>query len=117
VQRIIDFILGRVTSRALLLEEFKAHNAEMLSLVPADYAMATYKRYTYTRTHVQNYIKYKYDRDDIELRELDYDFISGFELYLKTVRKCINNWLALPIRCVTEYPHGQAHFWKHCNPK
>jgi len=99
-QRIIDFILGRATSKALLLEEFQVHNDEMLSLVPADYAMATYKRYTYTRTHVQNYIKYKYDRDDIELRELDYDFISGFELYLKTVRKCINNSALKYIACL-----------------
>jgi len=57
-QRIIDFILGRATSKALLLEEFQVHNDEMLSFVPADYAMATYKRYTYTRTHVQNSIKY-----------------------------------------------------------
>lgn len=99
-QRIIDFILGRVVSKALLLEEFRTHNDEMLLLVPADYAMATYKRYTYTREHVKSYIAYKYDVEDIELRDLDYDFISGFELYLKTIRNCNNNSSLKYISCL-----------------
>lgn len=99
-QRIIDFILGRVVSKALLLEEFQIHNNEMLLLVPADYAMATYKRYTYTREHVKNYITYKYSSEDVELRDLDYEFISGFELYLKTIRKCNNNSTLKYISCL-----------------
>lgn len=99
-QRIIDFILGRVVSKALLLEEFLSHNEEMLLLVPADYAMATYKRYTYTRDHVKSYIAYKYNVEDVELRDLDYDFISGFELYLKTVRNCNNNSSLKYISCL-----------------
>jgi Phage integrase family/Arm DNA-binding domain len=44
-QRIVDFLLGRVVSKALLLEEFQDHNDEMRALVPADYVLATYKRY------------------------------------------------------------------------
>ena len=99
-QRIIDFILGRVVSKAVLLEEFRTHNDEMLLLVPADYAMATYKRYTYTREHVKSYIAYKYDVEDIELRDLDYDFTSGFELYLKTIRNCNNNSSLKYISCL-----------------
>jgi len=70
-QRIVDFLLGRVVSKALLLLEFQNHNDEMLALVPADYALATYKRYHYTREHVKNYIAHKYCSEDIELRDLD----------------------------------------------
>jgi len=99
-QRIIDFILGRVVSKALLLEEFQNHNDEMRLLVPADYALATYKRYHYTREHVRNYITYKYTTEDIELRDLDYDFISGFEIYLKTIRNCNNNSALKYISCL-----------------
>lgn len=99
-QRIIDFILGRVVSKALLLEEFQNHNDEMRLLVPVDYALATYKRYHYTREHVRNYITYKYTAEDIELRDLDYDFISGFEIYLKTIRNCNNNSALKYISCL-----------------
>lgn len=99
-QRIIDFLLGRVVSKALLLEEFQSHNDEMFALVPADYALATYKRYHYTREHVKNFIAFKFTSADIELRDLDYDFISNFELYLKTVRKCNNNSTLKYISCL-----------------
>ena len=99
-QRIIDFLLGRVASKASLLSEFQLHNEEMKALVPSDYALATYKRYYYTREHVRNYIDYKFNSDDVELRDLDYDFISGFELYLKTIRNCNNNSALKYISCL-----------------
>lgn len=99
-QRIIDFLLGRVVSKASLLSEFQLHNEEMKALVPSDYALATYKRYHYTREHVRNYIDYKFNSDDVELRDLDYDFISGFELYLKTIRNCNNNSALKYISCL-----------------
>ncbi|MFD2602947.1 site-specific integrase [Flavobacterium suzhouense] len=99
-QRIIDFVLGRVTSKAMLLEEFKKHNDEMLSLVPQDYALATHKRYETARFHAIAFVKYKYAADDIEFRDLDYDFIISYELYLKTVKNCVNNSALKYIACM-----------------
>jgi integrase len=99
-QRITDFILGRVTSRALLLEEFRAHNAEVLALVPKDFAMATYKRYETARSHVTDFIRHKYKTEDIEFRDLDYDFVLSYEFYLKTVRNCVNNSALKYISCL-----------------
>jgi integrase len=95
-QRIIDFVLGRVTSKAMLLEEFQKHNDEMLALVPMDYALATHKRYETARFHAIAFVKYKYASDDIEFRDLDYDF----ELYLKNVKKCVNNSALKYIACM-----------------
>jgi integrase len=99
-QRIIDFVLGRVTSKAMLLEEFKKHNDEMLALVPQDYALATHKRYETARFHAVAFVKYKYAADDIEFRDLDYDFIISYELYLKTVKNCVNNSTLKYIACM-----------------
>lgn len=90
-QRIIDFVLGRITSKAMVLNEFKAHNDEIKALVLKEYALATYKRYETTRFHVTEFIREKYNSDDIEFRDLDFDFITSFEFYLKTVRNCSNN--------------------------
>lgn len=99
-QRIIDFVLGRIVSKAMLLEEFKKHNDEMLALVPQDYALATHKRYETARFHAREFVKYKYATEDIEFRDLDYDFIISYELYLKTVRNCVNNSALKYIACM-----------------
>jgi integrase len=99
-QRIIDFVLGRIASKTMLLEEFKKHNDEMLALVPQDYALATHKRYETARFHAKEFVKYKYAMEDIEFRDLDYDFIISYELYLKTVRNCVNNSALKYIACM-----------------
>jgi len=99
-QRIIDFVLGRVTSKAMLLEEFQKHNEEMLALVPQDYALATHKRYETARFHAVAFVKYKYATDVIEFRDLDYEFIISYELYLKTVKNCVNNSTLKYIACM-----------------
>lgn len=99
-QRIIDFVLGKTTSKATVLGEFKQHNDEMYSLIGKDYALATHKRYETARFHVIEFIKRKYGLEDMELRDLDYDFVISYELYLKTVRNCVNNSALKYIACL-----------------
>lgn len=90
--KLIDFVKGKNVSKVKVLEEFQVHNDEMLALVDkGEYAYGTYERYTTARSHVSEFIKYKYNRDDLEFRELNYEFVKDYELYLKTVRNCSNN--------------------------
>jgi integrase len=89
--KIIDFVNGINVSKAKVLEEFDEHNKEIYALVPTEYAKGTYERYVTARSHVQEFIVYKYKRKDLEFRELNYEFISDYAFYLKTVRKCSNN--------------------------
>lgn len=91
-QKLIDFVKGQNVSKAKLLEEFEEHNNEILALVRKDeYAMGTYERYCVAKAHVSEFIKYQYRRDDFEFRELNFQFVKNYELYLKTVRNCANN--------------------------
>lgn len=99
-QRIIDFVLGKATLKATILDEFKKHNDEMSALIGKDYALATHKRYETARCHAIAFINYKYGTDDLEMRELDYDFIIAYELYLKTVKNCVNNSALKYIACL-----------------
>lgn len=99
-QRIIDFVLGKATSKATILDEFKKHNDDMFTLIGKDYALATHKRYETARFHAIAFINYKYGTDDLEMRELDYDFIIAYELYLKTVKNCVNNSALKYIACL-----------------
>ncbi len=108
---IIDFIKGEHESRSKVLEEFQKHNDRLDALVKKDeqkrkqkdegivtareeeieYAPGTYQRYEITRRHVQSFILYKYKVEDLEFRELDYEFIRDFEFFLKTVKNQANN--------------------------
>jgi hypothetical protein len=75
-----------------VLEEFQLHNDETLALVETgEYAIGTHERFVTARSHVQEFMKAKYNCDDMEFRELNYAFVKDYELYLKTVRKCNNN--------------------------
>lgn len=70
---------------------FEEHNKGIKLLSGKDFAAATIQRYETCLMHLKNYIKQKYRIDDLPVNKLDPDFIKGFELYLKTVRKCNHN--------------------------
>jgi integrase len=99
-QKIMDFVHGKTVSKAMVMEEFRQHNKEMLALVPAEYAMATYKRYLTAMSHVQDFLRFKYAIEDIEFRELNHQFVTDYEFYLKTVRNCVNNSALKYIACL-----------------
>lgn len=74
-----------------IIELFETHNADMKKLKGIDFAAETVKRYHTSLNHTQNYIRFKYKCEDLYLVDLKMDFILGFEMYLKTVRKCNHN--------------------------
>jgi len=88
---IIDFLKGKSPSSLRVLEEFQKHNDRMKRLVPTEYAEGTYKRFVTARSHVQEFVLFKYQKDDIEFRELNYEFVQDYDFYLRSVRKCSNN--------------------------
>jgi hypothetical protein len=88
---IIEFVKGKNPLNLKVLEEFQKHNDRMKLLVPGEYAEGTYKRYVTARSHVQEFLLFKFQRDDIKFWELNYEFIKDYEFYLRTVRKCGNN--------------------------
>lgn len=91
-QRLIDYVLGNDVSRATLIQEFQKHNDELLVLVKTgDFAIGTHKRYRVSKGHLEEFVRFKYNREDIEFRELRYEFIADFEFYLRTVKGCNNN--------------------------
>lgn len=90
-QRLIDFVLGKTVSKAKVMQEFNLHNDEIKALVPREYSKVTHIRYETAKSHVKEFLKFKYGIDDLEFRELNYEFVKDFEFYLKTVRGISNN--------------------------
>ncbi|MEZ7497906.1 site-specific integrase [Flavobacterium sp. Arc3] len=91
-QKIIDFILGRVAQKVKVLEEFLKHNDELLALVDTgEYAIGTHERFEISKKHIQEFLSFKFNLEDMEFRDLNYEFIKDYEFYLKTVKSCNNN--------------------------
>lgn len=91
---IVDTLNGKIISKATsksVVEVFKLHNGMVYNLIGIDYAQATYTRYETTMKHIKEYMQTKYKVSDLLLTDLDYDFIRGFEIYMKTTRKCSHN--------------------------
>ncbi|WP_317129566.1 site-specific integrase [Flavobacterium zepuense] len=91
-QKLMDYLLGKTVSKAKVLEEFQIHNDELAALVKrGEYADGTRERYVTARKHVQEFMQFKYHVDEMEFRDLNYEFVKDYEFYLKTVRNCSNN--------------------------
>lgn len=83
--------LGRDSKRIMLLKIFQEHNDKVEHLIGKDFAPGTAERYRTAKKHVEDYINKEYRISDIPVKDVDHKFISGFEYYLKTVRKCSHN--------------------------
>jgi len=90
-QKIMDHVMGRITPRAKVLEEFQKHNDELEALIGNGYTAATLERFNITKNHLTAFIKLKYNAGDLEFADLNFEFIKDFEFYLRAVRKCANN--------------------------
>ena len=90
-QLIKDIYLGKEEDQKMLLKIFQDHNDQVERLVGEDFAAGTLERYKTAKSHAENFIKKEYKTDDIPVKNVDHKFISGFEYYLKTDRKCSHN--------------------------
>ncbi|WP_111672306.1 site-specific integrase [Algoriphagus litoralis] len=86
-----NLLLGLDDENKKLLEIFQQHNDKMASLVGSEFAPGTLERYKTSYDHTKAYIKWKYGKEDIEIRKLDYEFISDYQYWFKSVRRCSHN--------------------------
>ncbi len=63
----------------------------MKALVGRDYAKGTLTRYETSYKHTMSFLQSRYEVSDIDINKLDYDFITEYEFWLKSVRKCDHN--------------------------
>ncbi len=90
-QAIKDILTGNVEKRKKILEVFAQHNLQMKALEGMDFAASTIERYSIAYNHTRDFIQWKYNTEDRDIRDLDHDFISQYAFWLKTVRNCNHN--------------------------
>jgi site-specific recombinase XerD len=89
--RIKNKLMGIEERPRMILEVFSDHNEQLKSLVGHGYAPLTLKRYKTALEHAREFILWKYKTADMEITRLDYGFITDYEFYLRSVRKCAHN--------------------------
>ena len=81
---------GKVEQRTIV-NVFKEHNEKMKLLVPEEYSEGTLERYETSLSHTIEFMQWKYKVSDMPLNKIDYGFVSDYDFYLRSVRKCANN--------------------------
>lgn len=83
--------LGKKSRDRMLIPIFEEHNRKIKELVGQEYAPGTLERYATSLKHTQNFLSWKYNVTDIDIEKIDHAFITEYEFYLRSVRKCANN--------------------------
>lgn len=92
-ENIKTLLLGKEISvhKYMLMEVFMHHNDQMAALVGIEYAPGTLERYTTSYNHTRSFLGWKYQVLDMDITKLNYEFISEYEFWFKSVRKCDHN--------------------------
>ncbi len=83
--------LGIDERKVTLVEAFQDHNNQIKELIGRGFAHGTWERYETSLRHTQQFMMWKYNISDIDVREINPAFISDYEFFLRTVRNCANN--------------------------
>ena len=93
-EKIRSVFLGNHLCQQSLLALFDKHNEDVKKLVGKSKTPATLSKYERTRNRLANYLFRQYKLSDIPLKDINNEFISGFEVYLRTYCNCNANTTA-----------------------
>ena len=86
-----DRYYGKDESSKTIVEIYKEHNEKCRALIGIDFTKSTVEKFDTSLLHLQEYMKHQYGKDDILLSEINGQYITEFDFYLKTVRNCQKN--------------------------
>ena len=76
-----------IKTEITLLGAYDLHNEKTKKLIGVDFNQLSWSRYVESRRKVAEFIKSKYKKHDIKLKQLDLKFIKDLEYYWKTEKK------------------------------
>lgn len=82
---------GKRANSKMFIEVFKDHNEKVKQLIDKDFSPATHERYETAMTHTISFLKWKFKKTDIEIQELNYEFVTELEYWLKAIQGCSHN--------------------------
>jgi site-specific recombinase XerD len=82
---------GLEERKKMLVPIFEDHNQKVEALLNQEFAPGTLERYKTSLKHTIDFLKWKYNVSDIDIKKIDHVFVTEYEFYLRSVRKCANN--------------------------
>jgi Phage integrase SAM-like domain/Arm DNA-binding domain len=98
-----DLVQGREVNSErphLLLEIFRYHNDQVKALVGKEFSKGTMTKFNTVLKHTRVFLQWKYKVEDIDIRKLDYEFITELEFWYKSVQHVGHNTTMKYIACV-----------------
>lgn len=83
--------LGYSERPRMLVEIFHYHNNQLATLVGKDFAPGTLKKFKTALAALQAFLQWKFGKNEISIKDLNYQFITDYEFYLKGVRGMQHN--------------------------
>jgi site-specific recombinase XerD len=84
-------LMGIDERKRFLMPIFEDHNKKIEALLGQEFAPGTLERYKTSLRHTKEFIEWKFKISDIDINEIDHAFITEYEFYLRSERKCSNN--------------------------
>ncbi|NVO11658.1 MAG: site-specific integrase [Bacteroidales bacterium] len=82
---------GKGKDDKTVIQVFEYHNQQMYQLIGKDFSLGTFKRYKTSLNHIREFIVHQYKVKDMYLCELNYEFITNLEYFLKKTKNCEHN--------------------------
>ena len=86
-----DCYYGRDKARHSLLSIYAEHNEKCRALIGKEYTESTIVKFDNAINRLKEFLRNRYDKDDVLLDELDGQFIRDFDFWLKTYKNCKHN--------------------------
>jgi site-specific recombinase XerD len=116
-EKLKNTFLGINTDRKTLVQAFTFHNEKMLAQVGGEFAIGTYKRYNTCLKLLKEFMQIQLKKDDILLEDINLQFISEFDFYLRVKRGCNNNTTVKYLKNFKKIVNlSRAHDWMKHDP-
>jgi site-specific recombinase XerD len=86
-----NILKGKTDCQQMLMKNFHYHNEQVGKLVGKEFAPATLTRFKTSLDHARSFLEWKYAVSDISIKSLKFEFVTEYEFWLKSVRKCGHN--------------------------
>jgi site-specific recombinase XerD len=84
-------LLGKSSKARMLVDIFTDHNQKMKGLIGRGYSKGTLTCFETTLKHTQDFLEWKYQLTDLDIKKIDHDFITNYQYYIRSEKKCGNN--------------------------
>jgi hypothetical protein len=117
-EKVRNAFMGMDTQNTTLLGVFSKHCEDLrLQVGKKGVSKDSYNKYVRTRDRLSEFLKEKYNRSDIQLKELNHSFLCDFEIYLRTHHDCGVNTTAKSMQRVrTIILIAKNNGWLYADP-